>query len=78
MMCVQYMRILMDHKGVCVQALDEGLVQGSTSVLDFVVFWTCEVCRLAYVNTTSCFVDSDYPNIFVQLVRLLLRQFRAC
>lgn len=45
-MCVQYMRILMDHKGVCVQALTEGLVQGSTSLLDFLVFWTCEVCRL--------------------------------
>lgn len=37
-MCVQYIRILMDHKGVCVQALTEGSVQGSTSLLDFVVF----------------------------------------
>lgn len=35
-MCVQYMRILMDHKGVCVQALTEGSVQGSNSLLDFV------------------------------------------
>lgn len=64
----------MDHKGVCVQALTEGLVQGSTSLLDFCHFWTCEVCRVTYVNTTSCFVDSDYPKIFVRLVRLLLRQ----
>lgn len=28
----------MGHKGVCVQALTEGLVQGHTSLLDFVVF----------------------------------------
>lgn len=33
LVCVQYMRILMDHKGVCVQALSEGLVQGNTSLL---------------------------------------------
>lgn len=58
-MCVQYMRISMDHKGVRVQALTEGLVQGSTSLLDFVVLWTCEVCRLTYANTTSYFVDSE-------------------
>lgn len=51
-----------------------GLVQGSTSLLVFCHFWTCEVCRLTYANTTSCFVDSDYPKIFVRLVRLLLRQ----
>lgn len=38
MMCVQYMRILMDHKGVCVQALTGGSVQGSTSLLDFCRF----------------------------------------
>lgn len=50
-----------------------GLVQGCTSLLDFVVFWTCEVFRLTYTNTTSCFVDSNYPKIFVRLVRLLLR-----
>lgn len=36
--CVQCVRILMDHKGVCVQALTEGLVQGSSSLLDFVIF----------------------------------------
>ncbi len=70
--CVQNMRISMDHKGVCAQALTWGLVQGSTSLLDF-VSWTCEVFRLTYTNTTSCFVDSDYPKIFVRLVRLLLR-----
>lgn len=33
-MCVQFMRLLMDHKGVCVQALTEGLVQGSTFSVD--------------------------------------------
>lgn len=53
-MCVQLMRILMDHKGARVQALTEGLVQGSTSLLMFFSrVWTCEVCRLT--NTTSHF-----------------------
>lgn len=48
-------------------------MQGSTSLLDFVVFGPVKFFRLTYTNTTSCFVDSDYPKIFVRLVRLLLR-----
>lgn len=73
-MCVQNMRILMDHKGVCVQALTWGFSAGKHFSVGFCRFWTCEVCRLTYANTMSCFVDSDYPKIFVRLVRLLLRQ----
>lgn len=57
------------------QALAEGSVQGSASLLSFFFFWTCEVRRPTHANTSSCFVDSDYPKIFLRLVRLLLRQF---
>lgn len=74
LMCVQNIRILMDHKGVHVQALTWGFSAGKCFSVGFCCFWTCEICKLTYANTTSRFVDSDYPKICVRLVRLLLRQ----
>lgn len=43
--CVQYMRIFMDHKGVCIQALTGCSSAGkhfSVVFCLFFFFWTCE------------------------------------
>lgn len=61
--CVQYLRILMDHKGVCAGAGPRGF----GAVKHFLFFGTCEFFRLTHANTTPCFADTDYPKIYLFL-----------